>query len=153
MKKNNNRKGFTIVELVIVIAVIAILAAVLIPTFSGIIGKANDSATLQEARNRYTTYTAEHDYTEGSPKQDLAIEVGDKYVVVKGGQMQDEIYDELDDAKTAAGAGVYVYCEEHNYSDKGDATPSGNCADCQEACDHGDTAVGSKCGKCGVAVS
>ena len=38
----NNKKGFTIVELVIVIAVIAILAGVLIPTFSGIVGNYND---------------------------------------------------------------------------------------------------------------
>jgi len=38
MKKQNN-KGFTLVELVIVIAVIAILAAVLIPTFSNVIKK------------------------------------------------------------------------------------------------------------------
>lgn len=37
----NTRKGFTITELVIVIAVIAILAAVLIPTFSNLIKKAN----------------------------------------------------------------------------------------------------------------
>ena len=44
-----NKKGFTIVELVIVIAVIAILAAVLIPTFSGVIQKSNSSAALQEA--------------------------------------------------------------------------------------------------------
>lgn len=44
-----NKKGFTIVELVIVIAVIAILAGVLIPTFSGVIQKANESAALQEA--------------------------------------------------------------------------------------------------------
>lgn len=44
-----NKKGFTIVELVIVIAVIAILAGVLIPTFSGVIQKANDSAALQKA--------------------------------------------------------------------------------------------------------
>jgi len=49
-----NRKGFTITELVIVIAVIAILAAVLIPTFSTVIEKANKSAVLQEARNKYT---------------------------------------------------------------------------------------------------
>jgi type IV pilus assembly protein PilA len=41
--KKMNKKGFTIVELVIVIAVIAILAAVLIPTFSGIIEKAKQS--------------------------------------------------------------------------------------------------------------
>lgn len=46
-----NRKGFTIVELVIVIAVIAILAAVLIPTFSGVVGKANVSARTQEFTN------------------------------------------------------------------------------------------------------
>ena len=48
MKKMNN-KGFTIVELVIVIAVIAILAAVMIPTFSGIVDKANSSAVQQKA--------------------------------------------------------------------------------------------------------
>ena len=46
-----NRKGFTIVELVIVIAVIAILAAVLIPTFSGVVANANASAALQTARS------------------------------------------------------------------------------------------------------
>lgn len=48
-----NKKGFTIVELVIVIAVIAILAAVLIPTFSGIVEKANKSSVQQEAANLY----------------------------------------------------------------------------------------------------
>ena len=46
--KHTNKKGFTIVELVIVIAVIAILAAVLIPTFGGIIKKANNSNMTQE---------------------------------------------------------------------------------------------------------
>lgn len=47
--KKLNKKGFTIVELVIVIAVIAILAAVMIPTFSGMVTKANESAALQDA--------------------------------------------------------------------------------------------------------
>lgn len=45
-----NKKGFTIVELVIVIAVIAILAAVLIPTFSSVIDNANKSSALQEGK-------------------------------------------------------------------------------------------------------
>ena len=45
------RRGFTIVELVIVIAVIAILAAVLIPTFSSLTEKANASADEQLLRN------------------------------------------------------------------------------------------------------
>ena len=51
--KKSNKKGFTIVELVIVIAVIAILAAVMIPTFSGVIDKANQSAVLQVATSLY----------------------------------------------------------------------------------------------------
>lgn len=45
------RKAFTITELVIVIAVIAILAAVLIPTFSAIIEKANMSSDQSAVRN------------------------------------------------------------------------------------------------------
>ena len=57
--KKNNKKGFTLVELVIVIAVIAILAAVLIPTFGGIISKANKSAAEQEANNLYIAVMTE----------------------------------------------------------------------------------------------
>lgn len=49
MKKQNN-KGFTLVELVIVIAVIAILAGVLIGTFANVIARANQSKALQVAK-------------------------------------------------------------------------------------------------------
>ena len=51
--KKLNKKGFTIVELVIVIAVIAILAGVLIPTFANVVEKANQSAAMQEAAALY----------------------------------------------------------------------------------------------------
>ena len=54
MKKQQKQKGFTVVELVIVIAVVAIIAAVLIPTFSGIVKNANISADSQLARNMNT---------------------------------------------------------------------------------------------------
>ena len=57
--KRNNKKGFTIVELVIVIAVIAILAGVLIPTFAGIVKKANKSGIDQETRAALTVILAE----------------------------------------------------------------------------------------------
>lgn len=56
MKKLLNKKGFTIVELVIVIAVIAILAAVLIPTFSNVVDSAKETATLQEAKGTLDSY-------------------------------------------------------------------------------------------------
>ena len=48
-----NKKGFTIVELVIVIAVIAVLAAVLIPTFADVISKAKDS--LKKTKRQVTS--------------------------------------------------------------------------------------------------
>ena len=57
--KHTNKKGFTIVELVIVIAVIAILAAVLIPTFSNLIKKANESSDIQAVRQMNTILAAE----------------------------------------------------------------------------------------------
>ena len=52
--KNQNKKGFTIVELVIVIAVVAILAAVLIPTFANLVKKANQSSDIQATRQMNT---------------------------------------------------------------------------------------------------
>lgn len=57
--KRNNKKGFTIVELVIVIAVIAILAGVMIPTFGAIIDNANESRAIQEGKNALTAKHAE----------------------------------------------------------------------------------------------
>ena len=51
---NSKKKGFTIVELVIVIAVVAILAAVLIPTFSSLVKKANISSDTVLAKNLNT---------------------------------------------------------------------------------------------------
>ena len=56
MKVRN--KGFTITELVIVIAVIAILAAVLIPTFSNVIEKANQTAASSSCNVALSEYIA-----------------------------------------------------------------------------------------------
>ena len=50
--KQFNKKGFTIVELIIVIAIVAVLASILIPTFANVINKANDSAYQQERTNQ-----------------------------------------------------------------------------------------------------
>jgi len=58
---NTKKRGFTIVELVIVIAVIAILAAVLIPTFSGLIKKANLSADKQAVREMNVALAADEE--------------------------------------------------------------------------------------------
>ena len=53
------KKGFTIVELVIVIAVIAILAAVLIPTFASVINNAEASTAMQACKSAYSEYLSD----------------------------------------------------------------------------------------------
>ncbi len=59
MFNKKSKKGFTITELIIVIVVIAILAAVLIPTFVSLINKANMSADEQAVRQMNTILAAE----------------------------------------------------------------------------------------------
>ena len=78
--KRNNKKGFTIVELVIVIAVIALLAGVLIPTFAGVIGKAQSSAALQEATGIKNIVNAEILHEE---KVDLTTKTGSKKIYIR----------------------------------------------------------------------
>ena len=58
MKLRRNKKGFTIVELVIVIAVIGILTAVLIPTFVSLTAKANKASDQSLVKNLNTALVA-----------------------------------------------------------------------------------------------
>ena len=48
--KRTNKKGFTIVELVIVIAILAIIAVIAIPTVTGVIQSANKSTDASNAQ-------------------------------------------------------------------------------------------------------
>ena len=89
------KNGFNITELVIVIAVIAILAAVLIPTFANVINNANESAAMQEARSEWSNFSVEV-ATEPAAENDFLIvhKSGDEaaptytYFIVVDGQFQ-----------------------------------------------------------------
>ena len=56
MKKNN--KGFTLVELIVVLVILAILAAILVPALLGYIDKARNGQYLEEAHSIYTAVQA-----------------------------------------------------------------------------------------------
>ena len=51
MNLKKKKKGFTLIELMAVIAIIAILAAVLVPTVNGYINRAKKTAIITQARN------------------------------------------------------------------------------------------------------
>ena len=88
--KNTKKRGFTIVELVIVVAVIAILASVLVPTFSNVVKKAKESAAMQNARSAWTAYLADEAFNGKDLPADngcIYVENGDAkygFEIVKG---------------------------------------------------------------------
>ena len=61
-----NKKGFTLIELIVVIAILAILAAIAIPTFSGITSEADAKVDLANARNLATAINAYNNLNPGS---------------------------------------------------------------------------------------
>ena len=85
--KKREQKGFTIVELVIVIAVIAVLATVLVPTFGDLIGRAQAAAATQQVANAYKEALVKALADDGIITEDEEVTVGHFIFTFKeGGQ-------------------------------------------------------------------
>ncbi len=64
MKKNN--KGFTLAELLIVVAIIAVLTAIAIPVFSSQLEKSKEATDQANVRSAYAQVVTEY-LTDGKP--------------------------------------------------------------------------------------
>jgi type IV pilus assembly protein PilA len=60
MKKMNNRKGFTLAELLIVVAIIAVLVAIAIPVFTSQLEKAREATDVANVRSGYGAAVSEY---------------------------------------------------------------------------------------------
>lgn len=87
IKKSTAKSGFTIVELLIVVVVIAILAAITIVSYNGITTRANASASKSTAatwQKKLELYNAE---VSGYPLNLAAINVAGKSYQIDGGSL------------------------------------------------------------------
>ena len=60
MKKKNNKKGFTLAELLIVVAIIAVLVAIAIPVFTAQLEKSREATDLANVRSAYAELMTEY---------------------------------------------------------------------------------------------
>ena len=87
MNKRISRKGFTLIELMIVVAIIGILAAVAVPKFADLVTKSKEASVkgaLGAVRSALSIYYGD---TEGTYPSNLftALTTGNKYMPSAGG--------------------------------------------------------------------
>lgn len=69
-----NKKGFTLVEIIVVLVILAILAAIAVPSVIGYVNEAKESRYIQEAHSIYTvveTEVAKYKATDDPSEKDI----------------------------------------------------------------------------------
>ena len=112
-KKNAHNAGFTLLELVIVLAVIAILSAILIPTFTDVISRAKETAARQNCRSvaqQYMLYRLEEG--DSSDLGGYLFISGDYAFVLENGELQETEVTEQDGVISIKDGESSFSCEE-----------------------------------------
>lgn len=59
LQKKSNKKGFTLVEIIVVLVILAILAAIAVPSVLGYVNEAKEERYIQEAHSIYVVIQTE----------------------------------------------------------------------------------------------
>lgn len=101
--KKNRKKGFTLVELIVVLVILAILAALLIPALTGYIDKAKEKQIIAETRSCVMAAQTLADEKYGKDGGDLDDEDSVKADVVKLADVKGKVNSfEVDGGKVIA---------------------------------------------------
>ncbi len=94
IRNRKNNKGFSLVELIIVIAIMAILAGILIPQFVKYISSSKVSGDIQQAENIYNAVAAQYADSQGTAPTGMTYD-GNKHEVT------DDVAEALEMGKAA----------------------------------------------------
>lgn len=91
--RKNNKKGFTLVEVIVVLVILAILAAIMIPALTGWIDKANKKTAVVEARTVLLALQTEvsENYATPNAKDSKAIEIKNNTIYAYGNDVTEDM--------------------------------------------------------------
>ena len=104
------KKGFTLVELVVVLVILAILAALLVPSLTGYIDKAKEKRVVAEVHQVVTAAQTLADEAYAMESGSLSKGTYDGFTIEEIEALS-EIKGELKDVKVQVDAGKVVYVE------------------------------------------
>lgn len=82
-KLKENKKGFTLVELIVVLVILAILAALLVPALTGYIDKAKRKSIVAETRQVVMAAQTVADEAYGKAEAGATIDLSTKYTEIQ----------------------------------------------------------------------